>query len=579
MGYRYIALVDADAPREKASSWPAQEAALGGIGMRHRLTHGQISLFASEGTPTLMLPGGAVIVGHLFCKDGSPAGSSFSDLPHDKPLGKHLLEHYWGEYLLIQPMNSHERRVEILRDPSGGVPCAYGLQDGRTFVTSDISLAEGLGLFNRQVDWGFIAQTLRSPHLKTQRTGLLGIRELQPGFSLVLQGTKATIRQDWSPWRFVAPAYRHDDPDIAAAQIHKTVATVVKAWAGVDQTILLELSGGLDSSIIATCLRETGARIACCTLVSPVPGADERLYAAQAAECLGVDLQAESLDLDNAFFDIAPPPSAVTPRVTALQHAIDQAIGTAAARNRVSSLFSGGGGDTVFCYLASAAPAADAFRERGFAAGISAIAGLSTLHQCTLWKASRLTLRKLLREPKPLWMPDDSFLTPATSDAPPEPHPWFAAPADALPGDRERITELAGTQVFRDGAPRGNSRWLRLPLLSQPVMEACLRVPSWMWIAQGENRAVARAAFSDLLPPDILRRRSKGDFLNYTGAVYRRHQDRIREFLLGGQLQKHGLLDTAALQCFFATVPRPRDSSFLRIFDLCMVENWVRHQV
>jgi asparagine synthase (glutamine-hydrolysing) len=52
----------------------------------------------------------------------------------------------------------------------------------------------------------------------------------------------------------------------------------------------------------------------------------------------------------------------------------------------------------------------------------------------------------------------------------------------------------------------------------------------------------------------------------------------MRRFLLGGQLQAHDLLDTEALSDFFDRPLSPRDRSFMRIVDLCRVENWVRHQ-
>lgn len=126
--------------------------------------------------------------------------------------------------------------------------------------------------------------------------------------------------------------------------------------------------------------------------------------------------------------------------------------------------------------------------------------------------------------------------------------------------------------------PRSAKRHLRMPLLSQPVVEACLKVPSWMWIAEGRNRAVARDAFADVLPADVLHRRSKGTFTNYSGAVYRRNKSRLREYLLTGQLAKHGLLDIDALRQFFDRGLGQQDDTFMRIFDLCAVENWVRHQ-
>lgn len=142
----------------------------------------------------------------------------------------------------------------------------------------------------------------------------------------------------------------------------------------------------------------------------------------------------------------------------------------------------------------------------------------------------------------------------------------------------ERIRGLATCQAYRDSLARGALRPVRMPLLSQPVVEACLRVPTWMWIAGGMNRAVARAAFADVLPAEILHRRSKGTFMSYLGGVYQRNRPAMRDFLLQGRLQQRGLLDVQALDAFMGDVIPEGGHAFTRVFDLCMVENWVRHQ-
>jgi asparagine synthase (glutamine-hydrolysing) len=293
---------------------------------------------------------------------------------------------------------------------------------------------------------------------------------------------------------------------------------------------------------------------------------------------LGVDLHVKELGFDHARFDFAPPAYLITPRVWVLQYAADKVKTSVGDALGVSSYFSGSGGDSVFSYLTNAAPAADALLGKGLRPGIMAIQDLSELHQCTFWKAARLTLRKALRAPKAPIHADESFLTAAGKACEPAHHPWFTVPAGVLPGDRERVHELVNTQNFRDGNPRTERRWLRMPLLSQPVVETCLRVPTWMWISGGQNRSVARSAFADLLPPDILNRRSKGTYVNYSGAVFRRNKEKIRDFLLTGELQAHGLLETDALRRVFQETFPLQEESFMRLFELCMVENWVRHQ-
>jgi asparagine synthase (glutamine-hydrolysing) len=581
MSYQYFALLDTRDFGKRSQLSDAQKIALCELGLGSHLDSQRVHLFVSNDTPVLVLSNDRVLVGHLFDRSGRLVrdGSGFLEARNDAQFAEDLLQNYWGEYIVICHAGDQAHELTILREPSGGMPAIYAVQEGTGFVTSDISIAIKLGLYKRQIDWSYIINFLAFPNLKTATTALDGVRELLPGCSLRLRGTQSSIQVDWSPWDFVASGKRFGDPRDAADALRSAVLSVVKAWADVDHSVLLELSGGLDSSILAACLQATDARVTCCTLTTTVPGADERQYARLMANQLAAELDTRTLDFESARFDFPPPSHAVVPGMAPLQYAVDLAMRAAGASHNTASHFTGGGGDTVFCYLGTAAPAADAFREVGIGAGLAAVSDLSLLHNCTFWKAARVTAKKLLRRPRPPYKADLTFLAPSFAPGRPDAHPWLDQPRNALPGDRERIADLVGTQIFRDSSPRGQKRWHRMPLLSQPVVETCLRTPSWMAIAEGRNRAVARTAFADLLPAEVLNRRSKGTFMSYSGAVYRRNRMQLREFLLSGALQQHQLLDVAALRQFFETDPPPRDDSFLRVFELSMIENWVRHQV
>lgn len=572
--YRYIALLTS----QIANAAGRLERSLRSSGLRQAASLDGIQIFADAHTPVLELPSGGALIGHAFLGNRRLSADDES-LSHD--VGKHLSPHrfmarYWGEYLLVQPGQNGSGAITIARDPSGGVDCVYSLEGG--FITSDISLATQLGLFTRSVDWDFIRNNLLYPHLKTGRTGFVGLHELLPGCQLEVRKDRGTVTPTWNPWEFVTPRHRIQDRHEAQAEVRRAVSTAVNCWAETDASLLLELSGGLDSSIVAACLKGANATLACCNLVTPVPGADERQYAGPMADMMGVDMHVRTLGFEHPHFDSPPPPHTVAPSTWFLQHAANELKEAVADQLGVDSFFSGGGGDTVFCYTRTAAPAVDAFKEHGFRAGLRAVHDLAELHQCTVWKAGRLALKKLRAPPKPPRRPDASFLSPMPTQANPTPHPWFAAPDAALPGDRERVFDLAGTQVFRDGLARSTRRHLRMPLLSQPVVEACLRVPSWMWIAGGRNRAVARDAFADLLPPDVLHRRSKGTFMGYSGAVFRKNRRQLKDYLLTGELESRALLDTDALVALFDGDESAHGDAFMRIFDLCAIESWVRHQ-
>lgn len=581
MSSDYLMLLgDAEADRGAASSRITD--ALAPVGMRVRYASGTMTLWGTERIPVLPLPGDGVLIGRLFTQDGIALRDTtgFPEDPRPAQIRKHVLESCWGSYLLVQPDAQGQDGFTMTRAPAAGgnLPCVYCVAKGTGFLTSDISLAVRAGLYRKSIDWGFLTHRLMYPGLKTQRTGLANLLELLPGCSLSVRRSRIEVGQAWSPWDFVVPERRHRDPHEAAAQVRSAVACAVRAWSREDRAILLELSGGLDSSIVAACLRGSDARIVCCNLVTPVPGVDERQYASLMARHLDTELYTEDLGLEKARLEFALPPDSVAPGMGPLQYAIDQTMDAAAERHGATCFYSGGGGDSVFCYLRTAAPAADAFRAVGVGAAAAATRDLADMHQCTLWKAGGLALSKLRRPARSPHRGEATFIAVHGDDAGPEEHPWFAAPANALPGDRERIFDLAGNQLFQNQAARGSRRALRFPLLSQPVMEACLRAPSWMWISGGRNRAVARAAFSDVLPPEILNRQSKATYMSYLGAVYQRNKSQILGFLLGGRLASQGLLDTRAINDFVGRNLPPRDQTFLRMFDLCMVENWVRHQ-
>jgi len=577
----YMAIL-APAQGDIDATFPHLADALHSMGMRVRYASGSMTLFGTDDLPTLPLPSGGVLIGYLFTQDGITVNDNarFPEHSNQAQTRKYILETYWGSYLIIQPDVQGPDTFTMTRAPSaaGNLPCIYSIKAGSGFLTSDISLAIRASLYRKQIDWDFIVHRLRHPGIKTQRSGLADLVELLPGCSLSVSGTEISTRQAWSPWDFVVPERRYRNLRDAADQIRHAVSSSVHAWTDMDQSILLELSGGLDSSIVAACLRNGHARVICCNLVTSVPGVDERRYASLMARQLGVELNTEHLDLDKARFDFSPSPDSVAPGMGALQYAIDEIMAAAAERHGALAYYSGGGGDSVFCYLRTAAPAADAFRAGGFLAAMTASRDLANLHQCTFWKAGSLAISKLRRPPKSPYHEDATFIAPSVANVRPEAHPWFSAPKNALPGDRERIFDLAGNQLFQGQAARGSRRPLRFPLLSQPVMEACLRAPSWMWISEGRNRALARAAFSDALPPDIVNRQSKATYMSYLGAVYERNKHQISDLLLSGRLQSQGLLDTRAISTFLAKPLPPRNQTFLRMFDLCMVENWVRHQ-
>ena len=114
------------------------------------------------------------------------------------------------------------------------------------------------------------------------------------------------------------------------------------------------------------------------------------------------------------------------------------------------------------------------------------------------------------------------------------------------------------------------------PLMSQPLMELCLAIPTWLWCEGGLNRSVARRAFADALPPSILTRTAKAGPDSYIRAIFDRNRQAVRHSLMDGLLARQGLLDLPAVEQALGIDAYTGDSIIYRLLDLAEAEHWAR---
>src|SRR3546814_482815 len=121
--------------------------------------------------------------------------------------------------------------------------------------------------------------------------------------------------------------------------------------------------------------------------------------------------------------------------------------------------------------------------------------------------------------------------------------PWRCAPRRTLPGKAAHIALLARAQKSIELYPRSTAAPQITPLLSQPIVELCLSIPTWQWVRGGRDRAVARAAVADLLPALIAQRRTKGGPTGFLRRVFNARADDAIRMLVDGRLIAAGVLD------------------------------------
>jgi asparagine synthase (glutamine-hydrolysing) len=538
-----------------------------------------MAAFVNPGCGCVPVGQAGCIVGTLFHRNGVAraigrlTGNEAAAIAASR--GQALFKNYWGSYAAAI---EDGRGVTVLRDPSGNFPCYHSSQAGIAAFASDAEILVTAGFAQVSVDCEEIGRQLCRAFVPAPATALVGIRELLAGFSLHDPGAIESPEACWSPWDHVQD--RGEDGAEAADRLKRTVAQCVQGWASTAQPVLLSVSGGLDSSIIAACLANARIETICLTMYTDDPSGDERPYARALCDHFGLPLIERPYRLEDV--DITEPLAANLPRPRDRTQAnAHERVHYSVAREIGAGAFmTGNGGDHVFGYSQSAAPVADRFLAHGLSEGLFAsLLDVCRQTGCSItdalaqaWRLARQSPPYRVR-PNPLFLAPDFLAEAGHADLH---HPWLDAPPGALPGKAAHVATVLRVQPNLE--PSGGTEFAVLnPLVSQPVVEACLAIPSWEWRAGGRDRALARRAFAGDLPASILHRRVKGSPGRFAASLLDRFRERIRDRLLGGRLAAECILDTAALEEVLAGERPVPDLQRVRILELVNAEAWIDH--
>ncbi|QNM83346.1 hypothetical protein H8M03_03090 [Sphingomonas sabuli] len=521
----------------------------------------QLTLVTSPDLPWLA-GRAALLVGRLFERDTNREISDGAAL--DRAIAndeEELLRTHWGSYVLVHETKSGD--LKVLRDPSGAIPC-YVAGPDREVILSDATIGRALNLIERpQIDWAFVVQWLQFPFLRVAGTGLDGVTELTPGASRPLACSQSSETQLWRPLSFARAAM--DEPDDAARMLRQTALSSVPRASG-DALTLIQISGGLDSSILAACLAARGRNLKAMTFATSSPDGDERQYAEAVAGHLGIPLE---IVHESDVCPSAPAPPGFRPGINLLLDAIDRTVEDYRQAIGAGIVVDGGGGDSLFGFSRTAAPILDAFRAGEAWATMRSVSERSS---ASMWRVAEVTLRQLLRRPSG-WPDNPHFLGSAARLRPAERHPWLAGAARLPRGKLEHLTSLVHIQHFLDRHAIGGDH--RHPLMNQPLIELCLSIPSWMWNADGCDRAVARRAFWESLPRSITERRTKGSLQGYFHRRFLKLRPDMRPLLLDGELARRQLVDRAAIEAALRDDEVLSDDRALRLSEIATLESWL----
>ena len=572
MTNRYLLLVNACADARARS---IAELARNGLSRIVLDTPG-ILLLTDRDAAIIDLDGDGAIIGTLFEEGCSGCVRALRDEDRGHVAasgGQHLVDHFWGGYVAVL---TRADETVVLRSPFGWLPCFHVTTDRTTAFGSDLDVIKKTGMWSPSLDPAGVARQLAASDVRRADTCLTDLSELRGGERWSRSGKVAAI---WSPWTHIAENVRIDDPIDAELALRAVAVRCVGDLTPDDATTLLMMSGGLDSSIVAACLKANERNFAALTFLTDNPSSDERRYARAVADRIGTRLIEALCSSDVVELTRSDAAHLARPVARSFEQAINFVLRNAAEDIGAQTVVCGGGGDNIFCSLQSPAMAADCLIDpagRSFfwrvARDTAELTGASLVTVIRRAWLRSLTRRPYRRDP------DLSFLSPtgAALAAGALDHPWLRAPRGTLPGRTAHVGLLVGAQgVIEDCDPSAHLA-MRSIMIAQPLVEACLRIPSWQWLALGRNRGAARRAFEHDLPADVIWRRTKGSPDSLLVRLFERNKPLIRSLLTDGILAQLNMLDEAMIHAAIDDPSPQKGHSFARMMQLVDAEVWAR---
>ena len=256
-----------------------------------------------------------------------------------------------------------------------------------------------------------------------------------------------------------------------------------------------------------------------------------------------------------------------------------------ALKHEAEAFTTGEGGDHVFYAMKLDLVAADFARKYAVSPKLfQAVANGATLTKKSFWAVMGTAIKHgLMRR---TWDPDDLFPAQApqylSADSLAEipdgfsDHPWLTDCSKIPPGKLAQIYLLPKVLHRHPSFGRVEVADVIHPLFSQPLVELCLRIPSYILTANGRNRNLARTAFAEIIPSEIANRQTKGWTSTYFTRMYVEGLPFIREFLLDGIFAQEAFVEIAELDKFLTTETISRPGNVRPIFKLIALEAWLR---
>jgi asparagine synthase (glutamine-hydrolysing) len=422
----------------------------------------------------------------------------------------------------IAILDGRARKLVLARDPCGMKPLYWTRTAAGFLFASEVKALLASGLMPAEPDWAAVDTYLATGFVPAPQSCFKGIQKLPPGGYAVVESGHLTQNKFWR-LRFENGAAPRTDSDYAA-DLEERLRAAVRTHLDADVTVGALVSGGLDSSLIATFAAQSISRpLKTFSLVFPDdPDIDESRF----SRLLTANLGTEHQEIE---FRAADVPSILQKAVRSLEEPctaspalldfrlfseVSRAVKTVVGGEGSDELFAGYGWlrSNIYHQLRRVVPTLLPRMLQPIMSDPRLVRACAVLSAADDASADPEWFRAFT--PKQM----DRLLRPDIRAARPDVSP-LRVEAETLSSCSDPLQRrLAfafsrrmsdGILLVHDKISMAHSLELRLPFLDRAVVDFALALPSHMKLRQGREKFVL-SLLARHIPPEITRRRKFG---------------------------------------------------------------------
>jgi asparagine synthase (glutamine-hydrolysing) len=511
-----------------------------------------------------------------------------------KQYGEAMFEHLNGMFA-IALADLKRRRVVLARDRIGIKPFFLAERDGTWLWGSEIKCLLAHPAITASVNVAHLPDYLFLNYMPPDRTLFEGIEQLRPGEMAVLDDT-GLRRKQW--WDLSMETDESIDETQAIEESMALLDDAVRLRLMSDVPFGAFLSGGIDSSgIVAMMAGHMDRPVKTFSIGFREKSFDERSWARKVAERYSTEHHELVVDPEKEILDLLPSIVEHTEEPTADSSALPVLLVSKLAREHVTMVLSGDGGDEVFAGyetynawqvgerwrripgwirngiirpVVDALPVSDSkisfeFKAKRFVR----VAELGAERAHFSWR--RIVDEELQAEllgdrlvgPPPFERHRHHFVQAGTRD--PLGRMLYVDTRFYLPGDM---------LVKVDRMSMANSLEARVPFLDHRLVEYAAKIPSHVKFPGGKKKHLLKKGLEPLLDHDLLYRKKAG--FNVPKNVWLRGplRELTGDVLAAPALARHGLLDARVVQRLLDEHQQRRADHSFAIWSVLIFQLW-----